>query len=91
MGPFSPSYGNLYILVAVDYVTKWVGAVALSDNNSQSIVKFVKKNIFTDFGVPYAILYNHDVHFNNGPFRALLAKCGLKFCTSAIYHPQTSG
>ena len=47
MGPFSSSFSNQYILVAVDYVSKWVEAVALPSNDAQTIIKFVKKNIFT--------------------------------------------
>jgi len=47
MGPFTPSYGNLYILVAVKYVSKWVKVVALPTNNAKVVVKFLKKNIFT--------------------------------------------
>ncbi|CAL8168244.1 unnamed protein product [Prunus armeniaca] len=56
MGLFSASYGNLYILVAVDYVSKWVKAAALPTNNSKVVVKFLRKNIFTRFGVPRAII-----------------------------------
>ena len=52
MGPFPTSHGNKYILVAVDYVSKWVEAVALPTNDSRAIIKFVKKNIFSRFGTP---------------------------------------
>ncbi|XP_061356193.1 uncharacterized protein LOC133300632, partial [Gastrolobium bilobum] len=46
MGPFPTSYGNKYILVAVDYVSKWVEAVALPTNDSRVVINFIKKNIF---------------------------------------------
>ncbi|BBH04694.1 transposable element gene [Prunus dulcis] len=52
MGPFPESWKNKYILVAVDYVSKWVEAVALPTNDSKGVVKFVRKNIFTRFGTP---------------------------------------
>ena len=42
MGPFSKSYGNEYILVAVDYVSKWVEAVALATNDARVVIKFLK-------------------------------------------------
>ncbi|KAL5538842.1 hypothetical protein UlMin_045772 [Ulmus minor] len=48
MGPFPPSFGNLYILVAVDYVSKWIEVVALPTNDAK-VVKFLRKNIFTRF------------------------------------------
>ena len=91
MGPFPPSYGNLYILVAVDYVSKWVEAVALPNNEAKSVVKFVKKNIFTRFGVPRTIISDNGSHFQNYLFKALLTKYGCRFKTSTPYHPQTSG
>ena len=46
MGPFPPSFGNLYILLAVDYVSKWVEAVACPRNDANSVVCFLQKKIF---------------------------------------------
>ncbi|XP_070054630.1 uncharacterized protein [Nicotiana tomentosiformis] len=56
MVPFVISCGNTYILVAVDYVSKWVEAVALPNNEARSVVAFLNKNIFTRFGTPRAII-----------------------------------
>ena len=56
MGPFPNSFGNSYILVAVDYVSKWVEAVALLTNDARVVIKFVRKHIFSRFGVPRAII-----------------------------------
>ncbi|XP_070014194.1 uncharacterized protein [Nicotiana sylvestris] len=47
MGPFVSSYGNTYIFVVVDYVSKWVEVVAFPNNEARSVVAFLKKNIFT--------------------------------------------
>ncbi|XP_016510758.1 uncharacterized protein LOC107828021 [Nicotiana tabacum] len=52
MGPFVSLYGKKYILVAVDYVSKWVEAVALPTNDAKGVSNFLKKNIFTRFGTP---------------------------------------
>ena len=52
MGPFPNYFGNTFILVAVDYVSKWVEAVALPTNDARVVIKFVRKNIFSRFGVP---------------------------------------
>ena len=46
MGPFPSSVGNEYVFVAVDYVSKWVEAVATPKNDAKVVVKFIKKNIF---------------------------------------------
>ncbi|XP_070011337.1 uncharacterized protein [Nicotiana sylvestris] len=54
--PFVSSCGNTYIIVAVDYVSKWVEAVALPNNEAQSVVAFLKKSIFTRFRTPRGII-----------------------------------
>ncbi|XP_070034315.1 uncharacterized protein [Nicotiana tomentosiformis] len=56
MSPFVSSCGNTYILVAVDYVSKWVEVVALPNNEARSVLAFLKKNIFTRFGTPRAVI-----------------------------------
>ena len=90
-GPFPPSFSNKYILVAVDYVSKWVEAVALPTNDARNVIKFLKKNIFTRFGTPRAIISDGGSHFCNRQFEALLAKYGVKHKIATPYHPQTSG
>ena len=52
MGPFPNSFENLYILVVVDYMSKWVEAVASRTNDNKIVVKFLKENIF--FSIWYA-------------------------------------
>jgi len=47
MGPFPPSYNNLYIPVVVYYVSKWVEAIESLTNDSNVVLKFLMKNIFT--------------------------------------------
>ena len=91
MGPFPSSYGNQYILVAVDYVSKWVEVVALPTNDSKVVVKFLRKNIFTRFGTPRAIISDGGSHFCNRQFDALLSKYGVHHRVATPYHPQTSG
>ena len=56
MGPFPPSYSNTYILVAVDYVSKWVEAIATPNNDTKTVLKFLQKHIFSRFGVPRVLI-----------------------------------
>ena len=56
MRPFPKSFNNEYILIVVDYVYKWVEAIATHTNNARIVVKFMKKNIFTRFGTYKAII-----------------------------------
>ncbi|XP_059590470.1 uncharacterized protein LOC132253093 [Vitis vinifera] len=91
MGPFPPSFGNLYILVGVDYVSKWVEAVACKSNDHKVVLKFLKENIFSRFGIPRAIISDGGSHFCNKPFSTLLQKYGVRHKVSTPYHPQTNG
>lgn len=50
MGPFPSSYGNQYVLVAIDYVLKWVDVVATPTNDALVVINFLKKYIFLCFG-----------------------------------------
>lgn len=91
MGPFLPSFSNQYILVAVDYVSKWVKAVALPTNDAKMVIGFLKKYIFTRYSTPRAIISDGGKHFCNRQFEQLLSKYGVKHRVTTPYHPQTCG
>ena len=91
MGPFPSSFSNQYILVDVDYVSKWVEAVALQTNDAKVVIRFLKKNIFSRFGVPRAIISDGGTHFCNKLFEKLLSKYGVTHKIATPYHPQTCG
>ena len=67
MGPF-PSFGYLYILVAVDYVSKWVEAIPCKKNDHKIVLKFLKENVLSRFGILKAIITDGGLHFCNRPF-----------------------
>ena len=91
MRHFLPSCRCQNILVAVDYVSKWVEAAALSTNDGKVVIAFLRKNIFTRFGVPRAIISDGGTHFCNKSFDSLLEKYGVNHKVATPYHPQTSG
>nr|GEU43729.1 reverse transcriptase domain-containing protein [Tanacetum cinerariifolium] len=90
MGPFSSSRGNKYILVAVDYLSKWVEAKALLTNDARVVCKFLK-SLFARFGAPRAIISDRSTHFCNDQFKMVMRKYGVTHRISTAYHPQTSG
>ena len=90
MGPFPPSFGFEYILVAVDYVSKWIEAVATRTNDHKIVIKFVQENIFCRFGMPRTIISDGGSHFSNRPFVVLLQKYSVTHKVATPYHPQTS-
>nr|GFB84913.1 reverse transcriptase domain-containing protein [Tanacetum cinerariifolium] len=90
MGPFPSSKGNKYILVAVDYLSKWVEAKALPTNDARVVVKILK-SLFSQFGTPKAIISDRGTHFYNDQFPRVMSKYGVTYRLSTAYHPQTSG
>ncbi|GJS65179.1 reverse transcriptase domain-containing protein [Tanacetum coccineum] len=90
MGPFPSSRGNKYILVAVDYLSKWVEAKALPTNDARVVVKFLK-SLFSRFGAPRAIISDRGTYFCNDKFDKVMSKYGVTHRLSTPYHPQTSG
>ncbi|GJW26335.1 reverse transcriptase domain-containing protein [Tanacetum coccineum] len=64
MGPFPTSYRNKYVLVAIDYVSKWAEAQALPTNDARVVVKFLKR-LFSRFGIPKALISDRGGHFCN--------------------------
>nr|GEU90690.1 DNA-directed DNA polymerase [Tanacetum cinerariifolium] len=75
MGPFPSSKGNKCILVAVDYLSKWVEAKALPTNDARVVVKFLK-SLFSRFETPKAIISDRGAHFCNDQFAKVMSKYG---------------
>nr|GEX57306.1 reverse transcriptase domain-containing protein [Tanacetum cinerariifolium] len=90
MGPFSSSRGNKYILMAVDYLSKWVEAKVLPTNDARVVCKFLK-SLFARFGTPHAIISDRGTHFCNDQFIKVMLKYGVTHRLATAYHPQTSG
>ncbi|GJZ82128.1 reverse transcriptase domain-containing protein [Tanacetum coccineum] len=90
MGSFPSSRGNKYILVAVDYLSKWVEVKALPTNDARVVCKFLK-SLFARFGAPRAIISDRRTHFFNDQFAKVMLKYGITHRLSTAYHPQTSG
>ena len=83
MGPFPPSFINLYILLVVDYVSKWVEAIPTRTNDAKVVAQFLRSHIFSRFGTPRALIIYNGTYFCN--------KMIDKSCTSMecdIAHPS---
>ncbi|GKE51724.1 reverse transcriptase domain-containing protein, partial [Tanacetum coccineum] len=87
---FPSSRWNKYILVAIDYLSKWVEAKALPTNDARFVCKFLK-SLFARFGTPRAIISDYGTHFFNDQFVKVMLKYKVTHRLSTAYHPQTSG
>ncbi|GKA89068.1 reverse transcriptase domain-containing protein [Tanacetum coccineum] len=81
---------NKYILVAVDYLLKWVEAKALPTNDARVVLTFLK-SLFARFETPRDIISDRGTYFCNDQFTKVMSKYGVTHRLATTYHPQTSG
>ena len=91
MGPFPPSFGNPYIFLAVDYVSRWVEAIVCPRNDANTVVGFVQRNILNRYRALRTIISNEGSHFSNKLFTKLLSRYGARHAMGLAYHPQSNG
>ena len=87
MGPFRSSCGHKYILLAVDYVSKWVESIPTITCDAKVVLKFLRMHIFSCFGTLRAIVSVKGTHFFNKLFDSLLSKYGVRHRILS-HHPQ---
>ena len=92
IGKFSPnsSSGHEYILVAIDYFTKWVEAASYARLTVAKVAKFIRTHIIYRYGVPHELISDRGVHFR-GEVDTLIQEYGIQHHKSAAYRPQTNG
>ena len=91
MGLFPSSFSNLYIILELDYVSKWVEAIPTRTNDVRVVVKFLPSHVFTQFRTPHALIIDGGTHFCNKLIDSVLRKYGVRHRTTLAYHPQTNG
>ena len=92
VGPLPVSErGNRYIIVAVDYFSRWSEAKPLKEVNTQIIAEFIYDEIICRFGAPQIIQTDRGTHFANEVIKNLSNKFRIKHTLSTPYHPQTNG
>ena len=94
IGTISPKAvctGSKYILVATDYATKWVEAIALQDNKSASVAQFLYRNIMSRLGCPIELIFDQVTHFLNSVVEELIATHMVSHKMSSPYHLQANG
>ncbi|GJU86397.1 putative nucleotidyltransferase, ribonuclease H [Tanacetum coccineum] len=89
MGPFPSSNRNKYILVAIDYVSKWVEAQAFPISDARNVVNFLRR-LFARFEIPKALISDRSTHFCNYQMKKAMKRYGVVHRFSTAYHPQTN-
>jgi len=91
MGPFQKSQDCEHILIAVDYVSRWVEALPCRATNARHARKMLHEVIFPRFGTPRMVISDGGSHSIDKTFRAFLKELGAKHNIATLYHPQTNG
>ena len=87
MRPFPSSFGNIYIFLTVDYVSKWVEESACPINDAIIVVRFIQRNILSKFRAHRTITSDEGSHFANKIFEKLMSRYGIRHVMGLAYHP----
>jgi len=92
IGPFTPGKGQAkFLLVVVDYFTKWIEADPLATITAQQVQKFVWRNIICCFGILHTIITDNGKQFTDAGLKDFYLGLHIKHVTSSVEHPQGNG
>lgn len=92
VGPIDPpSNGKSYILVCIDYVTKWVEVKATKHARDNKVAKFIYEEIFTWYGVPREIVTDQGTQFTSTLVTTLVNEYNIRHKNFSPYHPRANG
>ena len=92
MGPFPTAVRQLkFLVVGINYFTKWVEAEALATITEKNIRSFVWRNIIYRYGIPRVIVSANGKQFDNSAFRDFCSELSIKNHYSSLVHPQANG
>ncbi|XP_056169085.1 uncharacterized protein LOC130138612 [Syzygium oleosum] len=93
IGPINPkaSNGHRFILVAIDYFTKWIEANSYANVTAKNVAKFIRRDIIARYGVPEVIITDNGSNLNNKVVDGLLNEFHIRHLNSSPYRPQMNG
>nr|KYP72113.1 Pol polyprotein [Cajanus cajan] len=92
LGPFPIAKGqNKFLLVAIDYFTKWIEVEPLATITANNVQNFMLKNIITRFGIPHAIVTDNGLQFTDQKLNKFIQDLGIKHRFTSVEHPQSNG
>lgn len=92
VGPMPSGKGNKkFLIVVVDYFTKWAKVEALAGVTTENVTNFFWRSIKCRFGIPYAFVIDNGNQFDCGPFRKWCADLRNRNYYSTPVHPPVNG
>ncbi|KAL0377453.1 UNVERIFIED_CONTAM: hypothetical protein Sradi_3050800 [Sesamum radiatum] len=92
VGPFPQATGQRkFLIVAVDYFTKWVEAEALAKISEKEVIKFLWKNIICRFGIPRALISDNGTQFSGNKLKEWCKGLSIKQFFTSVSNPQANG
>ena len=92
MGPFPIAVRQLkFLIVGIDYFTKWVEAEALATITKENMKNFIWRYIVCRFGIPRVLVSDNEKQFDNDAFRDFCSQLGIQNHYSSPAHPQANG
>ncbi|PKI78853.1 hypothetical protein CRG98_000714 [Punica granatum] len=93
IGQINPkaSNGHMFILVAIDYFTKWIEAITLASVTAKAMARFLKRDVIARYGVPATIITDNAKNLNNKVINELYAQFKIQHRNSTPYRPQMNG
>jgi hypothetical protein len=85
------SNGHNFILVAIDYFTKWVEAASYANVTKKVVVRFIKNQLICHYGVPSKIITDNGSNFNNKMMKQMCEKFKIEHHNSSSYIPKMNG
>ena len=87
MGPFPTALRQLkFLVVDINYFTKWVEAEPLATIMEKSIRSFVWRNVICRYVIPRVLVFDNEKQFDNSTFRDFCSKLGIKNHYSSPVH-----
>ena len=92
MGPFPIAVQQLkFLIVGIDYFTKWVEAEALATITEKNVRNFIWRSIICRFGIPRVLVSDNGKQFENNAFQDFCSQLGIKNHYFSLAHPQANG
>ena len=85
------SNGHRFILVAIDYFTKWIEAASYANVTRKVVAKFIRKELICRYGIPERIITDNATNLNNHMMSELCEEFKIKHHKSSPYRPKMNG